>query len=115
MFLRLEEMARVMDKTRNREEPQSLFQLAQSGAGSDGMKHYVKRTIFFYENPVISIYYCFISIVIIYCFNNVELYDIRYYWDFNNQTTVFRGRTLIYTMRNTFCLQINQIEQATGR
>ncbi|KAK1136026.1 hypothetical protein K0M31_000595 [Melipona bicolor] len=32
-------MARVMDKTGNREEPQSLFQLAQSGAGSDGMKH----------------------------------------------------------------------------
>ena len=58
MFLRLEEVARVMDKTRNREEPQSPFQLARSDAGSDGMKQYAKRTIFFNENPVISIYYC---------------------------------------------------------
>ena len=59
MFLRLEEMARVMEKTGNRKESQSLFQLAESGAGSNGMKQYAKRTNFFSVNPSIPIYYCF--------------------------------------------------------
>lgn len=45
MFLRLEKMERKIEQ-RDTGKPQSPFELAECGTGSDGTKRYMQRTIF---------------------------------------------------------------------
>lgn len=64
MFLRLEKMERKIEQ-RDTEKPQSPFELAECETGSDGMKRYMQRTIFFITSHFIQICHCVVYLIII--------------------------------------------------